>query len=243
MGPRSFLRPCGLYSTMFRKVAPFALRGVIWYQGESDDHHGVLYRRLFARLIRNWREDLRNLKLPFLFVQLPSYWDKNNDGEKWPILRESQRQVAEEVPGAYMVVTLDAGDPRDIHPPHKKPVGERLALAALRNVYGWNVESSGPVLDSWSRDGARVLLRFTHAEFGLVLRGETLGGFAVKTGTGGIVPVEAEIHGQEVHIALPDGVEAQELRYGWTNAFQPTLYNAHGLPAGPFRIDLQANRR
>ena len=238
IGPRSFLRPCGLYHSMFRKVSDYAFAGAIWYQGESDDVRGVLYRRLFARMIRQWREDLRNPALPFLFVQLPSYWSEDDDGDLWPVLRESQRRVTEEVPGTAMVVVLDAGDARDIHPTHKKPVGGRLALAALRLVYGRDVEASGPVLESWTREGERLRLRFSHAEYGLVLRGNALTGFTLKTPDEAVVPIEAEIRGREVFVAIAGSVATGELRYGWTNTFEPTLYNANGLPASPFRITL-----
>ena len=239
MCTRSFLRPCGLYHTMFRKVSDYAFAGVIWYQGESDDSHWLLYRKLFTYMIRQWREDLRNPTTPFLFVQLPSYWNQDDDGDLWPLLREAQRLVAEEVPWTAMAVVLDAGDARDIHPTHKKPVGVRLALAALRLVYGWDIEASGPVFSSWSSDGTRLLLRFKHAEYGLVLRGIALTGFTLKTSDGAVVSVIAEIQGQDVLVDIPNGIAADELRYGWTNTFEPTLYNRHGLPASPFRIALR----
>jgi sialate O-acetylesterase len=239
VGPRSFLRPAGLYRTMLRKTAPFAARGVIWYQGESDTPHGVAYRKLFARMIREWREDFCNPELAFLFVQLTSFSNGNEAGEDWPVLRESQRQVAEEVPGTAMVVSLDFGDRDDIHPQHKRPVGERLALCALRRIFGRDVEDSGPVLDGWSREGNRLRLLFTHCDFGLFLRGWMLSGFSAKSSDGKVVPLEAKIEGLSVIVGLADGFVATEVRYGWTNLFVPSLYNAHGLPASPFCISLQ----
>jgi sialate O-acetylesterase len=236
---RSFLRPSGLYRTMLEKVVPYAVRGAIWYQGETDVPRGLLYRKLFSTMIRDWRAAFGREDLPFLFVQLPSYADDDPRGDAWAVLREAQRLVSLEVPGAAMAVVPEAGEPLSLHPLRKKPVGERLARLALHHVYGLALEGSGPVLASWTRrpDGA-LELRFAHAGPLLVARGKSLGGFAVRGADGRITPVPARIDGAAVVVG-PAGLDgATELRYAFTNVFEPSLYNGQGLPASSFRIGL-----
>ncbi len=239
-GSRSFLRPAGLYGTMLRKAAPFAARGVLWYQGESDVSHAGTYRKLLGRMIAEWRTLFRDPGLPFLLVQLASFAGGNPDGEDWAVLREAQGQVADEVPGVAMAVCLDFGDAADIHPRHKRPVGERLALCALRRIFGQGGEDSGPVPGSWVREGDRLLLSFSHAGYGLHQRGLALSGFSWKLTNGGTRPAEASLAGDRVAVVLPGEAEPAELRYGWSNVFVPTLYNGRGLPASPFRIRMGA---
>ncbi len=239
VGPRSFLRPAGLYRTMLLKAAPYAVRGVLWYQGETDVPHGALYRRLFTAMIRDWRLAFGREDLPFLFVQLPSYMDDDARGDAWAVLREAQRLVSLEVPGTAMAVVPEAGDPLALHPLRKKPVGERLARLALHRLYDGAAEGSGPVIETWAKrlDGA-LELRFSHASPRLVVRGKSLAGFTARGADGRLVPVTARADGTTVVVGPAGLGGATELRYAFTNLFEPTLYNGQGLPASSFRIDL-----
>ena len=173
LGPRSENRPAGLYHTMVRKIAGYTVRGVIWYQGESDDPKAELYARLFSALIRCWR-DAWGDELPFLFVQLAPF-------ERWlglpaanyPILREQQAAVARTVAGAYMAGIMDAGSKLDIHPKHKRPVGERLALLARGKVYGENILCEAPEATGAKLENGRLVISFAHAGEGLTLKGRS----------------------------------------------------------------------
>lgn len=239
--PRSFMRPSGLYETMLRKVSPYSLKGMLYYQGESDANRPILYKRLLSKLIDNWRRDWNNPELPFLFIQLPAYSnDGRPDGDDWPLLRESQLIVSEQVPHTGMAVIIDCGEYADIHPKDKKPVGERLALVALDQVYNVDVESSGPVFNKLTIEQGRAIVTFDHTGEGLVTRDIELIGFEIGDEQGHYVTAHATIRGNRVEvwselIALPTAV-----RYGWANYTEANLLNSFGLPAGPFRTNRNA---
>jgi len=236
LGPKSFLRPAGLYYTMLRKIAPFSVKAVIWYQGESDTNKPALYRTLFGRMIDNWRGDFKNPQLPFLFVQLPSYGGGNPDGEDWAYLREQQVLVSKQVPHTAMAVCIDCGEKDNIHPINKEPVGKRLALLARRRIYGQDVEDSGPVLREMKIEGNKAVLTFDHAS-GLVLKGDGSKGFQICGEVQRFVDAKAEIQGDAV-VVYAEGVEnPKAVRYGWSNHVETFLYNGAGLPASPFRTD------
>jgi sialate O-acetylesterase len=172
-GPFDKCRPGGLYESMVREVAPYSARGVLWYQGESDDKHPEIYRTVLSSLIRCWR-DSWNEDLPFLFVQLAPFkeWLKCY-GETYPILREEQEQVAGHVQDVWMASIMDAGEEWDIHPRKKKPVGERLALLAEGKVYGRDILCESPVFTDYTLEPGRLTLSFCHAEGGLSIKGES----------------------------------------------------------------------
>lgn len=133
----SFLRPAGLYETMLKRIVPYTLSGVIYYQGESDDHRPNAYYQLFKNMIACWRREFADEKLPFLFVQLPMHrYAQDPDYKHWCLIREAQQRVGEDVPGTYMAVAIDQGEWNEIHPKSKRRVGERLAALALAGVYG-----------------------------------------------------------------------------------------------------------
>jgi sialate O-acetylesterase len=257
-GPKNPLSPCGLYHTMLEPMAPFQMKGVIWYQGESDagdfgspmgaEKYGLLFGTMMAR----WRSLFRQPGLPFFFVQLTSFGcDGNPDGENWPLLREQQKMLADTVPGCSMAVIHDYGDLTDIHPKHKQPVGERLALLALNRLYGLPVTASGPVLQSAALEGDSFLLTFTECESGLAagssdplsMRGMYAGddgstvlkGFAVAGPDGLFHWAEAAIVGNTVCVKSGEVTAPMALHYGWTNHTQANLFNRSGLPASPFR--------
>ncbi len=236
--PRSFMRPSGLYETMLRKVAPYTLKGMLYYQGESDAHRPALYEQLLSKLIDNWRKDWSSPELPFLYVQLPAYSnDGRPDGDEWALLRESQLIVSEHVPQTGMAVIIDCGEYADIHPKDKKPVGERLALVALDRVYNVDVESSGPVYDSLTIEQGRAVVAFTHTGEGLTTRDISLIGFEIGDEQGRYIAAHATIRNNRVEVwnelvPLPAAV-----RYGWANYTEANLINSHGLPASPFRTN------
>jgi sialate O-acetylesterase len=238
LSPRSFLRPCGLYETMLLKVAPYALKGVLYYQGESDAHRSILYERLLSKLIDNWRNDWNNPELPFLFVQLPAYNSGDRpDGDEWPLLRESQLIVSERVPHTGMAVILDCGEYADIHPKDKKPVGERLALVALDRVYDVEVESSGPVFSELRIEQGKAFVSFSHIGEGLAARDIELIGFDIGDDQGHYVTARAVIRGNQVEVWSEQIAQPTAVRYGWANYTEANLINSFGLPASPFRTN------
>jgi sialate O-acetylesterase len=235
MGPRCFLRPCGLYHTMIQKIAPYPIRGVIWYQGESDAHRPWMYHKLFGNLIRNWREDWQNPDMPFLFVQLPGYSNNNPEGEEWALLREQQTLISRSIHKTGMAVSVDCGEKDNLHPALKKTIGERLALLARSKMYGEDIEFSGPVFIEKKICGNRIILYFDHVGQGLSAKGGALQGFKISGADGKFLDAIAEIKGNTVEVCHPSIAQPQEVRYLWANYTEGNLYNQNGLPAGPFR--------
>lgn len=225
-----------LYNGMIRPIQPFTIRGVIWYQGESNVGTARLYRRVFPGLIQNWRDDWES-EFSFYFVQIAPFHYGNDVMP--PLLREAQG-YALQLPGTGMVVTTDVGNPADIHPMRKYEVGQRLAALALAHDYGRaDVVCSGPTYQSMQVDGSSVRIRFAHAEGGLVVRGEAPTHFEVSAGGADrrFVPAHARVEGDEV-VVWADGVpEIAAVRFAWSSAPQPNLFNAAGWPAAPFRTD------
>lgn len=170
MGPHHPCRPCGLYYTMEQLIAGYSCKGVIWYQGESDEHHADLYSKLFTVLIHRWRKDWKQ-ELPFLFVQLAPFeaWMMAR-GKNYPTIRAQQQKVEDNVSNVYMASIMDVGSRYDIHPKRKKPVGSRLAALALNNVYGHeDVPSRAPRIDNVEIKGNQIFVGFAFAERGLIL--------------------------------------------------------------------------
>lgn len=237
MNEQSFLRPNGLYGTMLRPTAPYAIKGFIYYQGESDADKPHLYDKLMAVMIDQWRRDWGDSSLPFLFVQLPGYGDPyDHDGVNWPLLREAQQKASEQIPNTAMAVILDCGEKDDIHPRNKRPVGERLAGIALREVYGRDVACYGPFFKELSIVGGKAIVSFKHADSGLVSAsgGEVLG-FEVAGGDGRFVKAVATIVGHTVEVSSAEVSAPVAVRYAWASWPTATLANGIGLPAAPFR--------
>jgi sialate O-acetylesterase len=222
--------PTVLYNGMIAPLLPYAIRGVIWYQGESNVRREPQYRTLFPALIADWRRAWGQ-DFPFLFVQIAPHHDMT------PELREAQLLSWQRTPQTAMVVTTDCGDANDIHPTHKQPVGARLALAARVLAYGERREYSGPVFDSMTVKGGKVALRFTHLGGGLVAKRGPLKGFTMAGTDGMFHPARAEIRGKTV-VVISDAVsQPVAVRYGWANVPEGNLFNKAGLPASPFRTD------
>lgn len=224
-------RPACLYNAMIAPLQPYAIAGVIWYQGEADAARGDEYQRLFPALIRNWRSSWRQGEFPFLFVQIAPHQTMT------PEIREAQLLTWQRVPRTGMVVTTDVGNERDIHPTRKEPVGARLALSARAVAYGEKLEYSGPVFASMKLETDRAILSFTHVGGGLVARDGELRGFTIAGKDGTFVPAQAVIDGDKVVVSAPSGLKPTAVRYGWDKTPDVNLFNQAGLPATPFRTD------
>ena len=238
-GPRSpFGHPGSLFCNMVMTIVPYTAKGVIFYQGESDDVKARLYARLFSLLIQNWRDSFENQDLWFLFVQLAAYGREGNPGgETYALLREQQAIVAQTVPRTAVAAALDLGHYFDIHPRRKAPVGQRLARLARNKIYGEPIESSGPVYRSMAIDGNKIILHFDHAESGLICPDNKLKGFRVAGANRLYFDAEATIDGNTVIVSSPDVPMPAAASYGWANYVEVNLYNGDGLPAFPFKTD------
>lgn len=224
--------PSALYNGMIAPLTPFAIRGVIWYQGEANSgERAPLYARLFQTMIRDWRNHWGEGDFPFLFVQIAN-WDTAPEA-LWPDVRNAQRQALE-LKNTGMAVTIDIGDAVDIHPKNKQDVGLRLALAARAIAYGEKVEWSGPLYRQVTQEEHALRVWFDHAD-GLAAKGAALTGFEVAGADGKYVAADAKIDGASVVVTSSTVTTPVSVRYGW--AANPTcnLVNREGLPASPFQ--------
>lgn len=224
--------PGALFNGMIAPLLPYAIRGAIWYQGEANVGRERQYRTLFPALITDWRRAWGEGDFPFLFVQIAPYKDMT------PEIREAQLLTAQRTPNTAMAVTIDCGDANDIHPAHKQPVGARLALAARALAYGEHIEFSGPVFTSKQIDGRRAVLRFTHLGGGLVAKDGPLTGFTIASADQVFHPATAAISGDTIVVSSDAVPQPAAVRYGWANVAAGNLFNAAGLPASPFRTDV-----
>ncbi|MBN1346904.1 MAG: sialate O-acetylesterase [Phycisphaerae bacterium] len=235
-GPDSQRQPSALFNGMIHPLLPYAIRGAIWYQGESNAGEGDLYRKLFPAMIANWRQVWGQGDFPFLFVQLAPFEGKA-DQPPWAEIRESQLVTAQKVPGVGMAVITDLGERKDIHPKRKAPVGARLALAARAIAYGEKIVYSGPEYSGMKVEGGKVVLNFKHVGSGLVAKDGPLRGFTIAGKDRKFVEAQAEIRGDTVIVSSPKVPQPAAVRYAWSNFPEVNLYNKEGLPATPFRTD------
>lgn len=226
--------PAGLYNAMIAPLTPFPIRGVIWYQGESNatPERAPLYARLFQTMIRDWRRAWGEGDFPFLFVQIANF--KTSLGSKWPEVRDAQRQTLA-LANTGMAVIIDIGDPDNIHPKDKQDVGLRLALAARAIAYGEKIEYSGPLFRQATPEGNSLRVWFDHAESGLKAKGGELKGFEVAGADRKFVPAAARIDGATVLVSSSAVTSPVYVRYGWADNPDCNLYNSQDLPASPFR--------
>lgn len=223
----------GLYNGMIAPIASYAIKGVIWYQGEADAGRWKLYQKLFPMMIQAWRRDLRNPDMPFIFVQLANY----DTSWTWPYLREAQT-MALALPNTGMAVAIDVGMAKNIHPTNKQAVGYRLALPALANVYGYGTVFSGPMYRGMEVADRAVKIAFDHVGGGLRTRdGDDLQGFTIAGADKQFVPGVAQIDGDAVVVRSDTVAEPVAVRYAWEPNPVCNLYNAEGLPMCPFRSD------
>jgi sialate O-acetylesterase len=222
-----------LYNGMLAPVVPYGMKGVIWYQGESNAGQSKQYQTLFPALIADWRGKWGQGEFPFFYVQIAPF--KGQPAE----IREAQLLTLSKSKNTAMVVTTDVGNADDIHPKQKQPVGERLALAARALTYGEKIVCSGPIYDAMKVAGDKAWVSFSHVGGGLVAKDGALKGFTVAGVDGKHVPATAEIKGDKVIVSAPGITEPKAVRYGWANVPDVNLFNKEGLPASPFRTDVQ----
>ena len=223
---------------MIMPLTPYAIRGAIWYQGESNSDRPAQYRKLFPAMIRDWRRAWEEGDFPFLFVQLAN-WGIHVPQLSFPELREAQLMTLS-LPKTGMAVTIDIGDGSDIHPKNKQDVGYRLALAAQAIAYGRDVIYSGPIYESMAVEGEKIRLRFKYVYGGLVAKNwpsPTLSGFEIAGDDHKFVAAEAKIDGNTVVARSEKVAHPVAVRYAWAMNPSCNLYNRAGLPASPFRTD------
>jgi sialate O-acetylesterase len=228
--------PTVLFNAMINPVIPYAIRGAIWYQGESitGAKAGLtLYPHVLDALINDWRRVWGEGNFPFYEVQLPALKNVSNN----PLVREGQAAILS-LPNTAMAVTIDIGDPDNVHPKNKEPLGDRLTLIALANTYGHNIEYYGPVYESMKVEGSAIRLTFTHVGGGLVAKGGPLKWFQIAGADQKFVDADATIDGDSVVVRSAGVTAPVAVRYAWDNYPDgANLYNAAGLPAAPFRTD------
>ncbi len=225
-------RPSVLFNAMLNPLVPYAIQGAIWYQGESNESRPAQYRELLPLLIRDWRNQW-NRDFPFYFVQLTDY---RNTSFNWPELREAQMMTLH-LENTGMAVSIDIGDPVDIHPKNKQDIGLRLALAARANTYGEKIIYSGPIYESYKLEENKIRIYFKHNQ-GLKAKGSPeLKGFEIAGSDHQFHPANAIIQGGEIVVSNPQVKYPVAVRYAWANSPVCNLYNAGDLPASPFRTD------
>jgi len=225
--------PSVLFNGMINPILPYAMRGVIWYQGESNGGRAKEYRDLFPAMIADWRSVWGEGNFPFLYVQVAPF------KKMGPEIREAQFLTLGKTTNTAMTVITDHGDAEDIHPTQKEPVGQRLALAARALAYGESIEYSGPLFKDFKIDASKVVISFTHQDKGLVSKDGPLKGFTIAGADKQFVPAQAEIVGETVVVSSPQVLAPTAVRYGWTNVPDVNLFNTAGLPASPFRTDVE----
>ena len=230
---RSNSRPSGLYNGMIAPLEPYAIAGVIWYQGEANSGRAAEYRKLFPAMIQDWRQAWGQGMFPFLFVQIAPH-DRMS-----PEIREAQMLSWQQVPRTGIAVITDIGNPTDIHPTQKEPVGDRLALAARAIAYGESIIYSGPVYTSMKVAGNQAVLTFKHVGHGLVAKDGDLKGFTIAGEDGQFTSATAIIKGSKVIVTSLSVAKPVAVRYGWANTPDVNLFNKEGLPATPFRTDVK----
>ena len=238
LGPNHSFKPAFMWDAAVTPLTQMPIAGVLWYQGESNaesEWRVAQHDSVLKTLVTDWRAQRKRPDLPFLFVQLPAMKRPH-----WPAFRASQQRVHDALPHTGMAVTIDLGHPTDVHPRDKKPVGERLALIAAKQVYGKTVVAFGPVVKSVSRDEDRLILKFESAD-GLRTRdGKAPTGFEIRDGKGEWHAVKARIVDGVLELNCGTSKKPAAVRYGWVSFPEPrlNLINVAGLPAAPFSRDV-----
>jgi len=232
--------PCVLFDAMINPLVPYAMRGAIWYQGEANAGKALKYRTLFPNMIKSWRDAWGEGEFPFLFVQLAPFMEIKAEPQEsaWAELREAQLLTTKTCPNTGMAVITDVGNPKDIHPKDKEPVGARLAIAARKLAYGENIVFAGPVYKGMKVSGNSITLYFANVGGGLVAKGGDLTGFTIAGEDHKFVNATAKIvSGNKVVVSSPVVAKPVAVRYGWADCPVVNLWNKEDLPASPFRTD------
>lgn len=238
-GPGNPNTPGILFDSMLKPLIGCAMRGAIWYQGESNADRANEYASLLRGMVENWRTDWALGDFPFLLVQLANFRtpSRYEQGSTWARLREAQLHALQER-NTGMAVAIDLGEAADIHPKNKKDVGERLALWALAKTYSRSTPHTGPIYQQMAIEGNAIRITFDHTENGLSSSGGELTTFVVAGKDRIFFPAHAMIQGHTVLVSSPDVPDPEAVRYGWAdNPVGPYLINSVGLPASPFRTD------
>ena len=233
--------PTLLYNAMIHPLAGFKLKGVIWYQGESNSDHPEQYARLFPAWINQWRQCFQSPELPFYYVQIAPYQAEGKDSISRAVFRESQLKSMKEIPHVGMAITTDAGSETFIHSPHKKKIGERLAFWALAKTYQIpGISYCGPLYASHQLKGTKVEISFDYGSEGLTPENEEVQGFEIAGKDGSFFPAKARIINGSSRVEVwSDAVAVPvEVRYCFRNYKEGNLFNNVGIPAAPFRIHL-----
>jgi sialate O-acetylesterase len=226
----------GLFNGKIAPLIPFALRGVLWYQGEANTHPGksAFYQEQLPVLITDWRKRW-NEELPFAWVQLPNY---NRPGDGWSVVREAMLKTLR-LPNTGMAITVDIGEATNIHPKNKQEVGRRLSLWALGTVYQKKVPAtSGPLPAGHEIKNNQITISFKHTDGGLVAKDGELTGFLIAGRDKQWKPAQATINGDKVIVSNPEVANPVAVRYAWASVAVCNLFNGVGLPASPFRTDV-----
>jgi sialate O-acetylesterase len=238
-GPGDPWTPSGLFNGMINPLLPCALRGAIWYQGESNAERAAEYHPLFAAMITAWRAHFGQGDFPFYWVSLANYAvpaDGGERGRSYAFLREAQTQTLA-LPNTGQALAIDLGDPKDIHPTNKQDVGRRLARLARHRVYGQVTDDTGPSFAGAAREGAAIRVRFTHATGGLVAHDKPVQSLEIAGADRVFHPAEGRIERDTLVVKSAAVREPVAVRYAWINSPEANLYNGAGLPAVPFRTD------
>jgi sialate O-acetylesterase len=228
--------PTVLYNAMINPLVPFSMKGVIWYQGESNVGRASQYRRLFPLLIQDWRNEWADI-LPFYYVQIaPFLYTAADQKEQSQKLRDAQR-YALSLPKTGMVTTLDIGYLKTAHPPYKQQVGDRLARFALSNNYGNKMVVSGPLFQKAILSGNKLIVKFHSTGSGLIAGASGLNNFEIAGVDRSYVKAQAEIIKNTVVVSSPLIAKPVYVRYAWSDGSDATLFNKEGLPAATFTSD------
>lgn len=241
-GPNHPFKPGFLWEAGIARLIPFPIRGVIWYQGESnsrDLQRVQQHERLFPLLVADWRKHWGLGEFPFLYCQLSSIGtEKGYKAEYWPEFRDGQRRMLGKIPNSGMAVTSDLGHPSDVHPRNKKDVGHRLAAWALARTYGRNIACSGPLAKSVLRDGSTLVVEFDHTDAGLKTSDGAPANFEIAGADGVFMPAEVQLGNDVVTLTNELITQPVSARYGWQPYSHGNLVNGEGLPASTFMLKI-----
>lgn len=229
-------RPASIYNAMIHPLIPFAIRGVLWAGGKANRTRASEYAVLMPAMIQDWRKSWGEGDFPFFLAQMAN-WVSKDPNEHWETLREAMLKTTE-LKNTGMVVTIDIGDPHNVHFKNKQEVSRRFALLAKAKTYGMNVVCDGPIYTSMSVEGGAIRLRFKSIGGGLAARdGGALKGFAIASADKQFVPAEAKIDGDTIVVSSSKVLSPAAVRYAWEMNPDCNLVNKAGLPASPFRTD------
>lgn len=228
--------PCYLYESGILPLQQYPIKGVIWYQGESNAHNKDAHAKLFSLLVNGWRQNWNNPDMPFYFVQLSSL-----NRPSWPWFRDSQLRLMKEISNTGMAVSSDHGDSLDVHPRRKQPIGERLARWALAKTYGQHITPSGPVFSSVTRQADALIVSFLYADGLQTSDGKAPSCFEIAEEDGLFQPATATIEGNTVRLTSPTIKHPRYVRYAWQPFTRANLVNADQLPASTFRGEVRTN--